>query len=91
MSPQELEEYVKKELESIRELIREVIANHDHSDFGSTRIDGRDLLNAPRNSLTAADGGTINSGHAGTDTIIANIRTRQGEIEDALQALGLLK
>lgn len=41
-------------------------------------------------ALTAANGGTINSGDATTDAVIGNIRTRLGELETKLQALGLL-
>jgi hypothetical protein len=41
-------------------------------------------------ALTAADAGAINTGDAGTDTVIGNMRTRIGELETKLQALGLL-
>lgn len=41
-------------------------------------------------ALTAAEAGAVNTGDAGSDTVITNIRTRVGEIEDVLQALGLL-
>jgi HAMP domain-containing protein len=45
---------------------------------------------AKPSALTAAVGGTINSGDATTDTEIANMRTRIGELESKLQSLGLL-
>ena len=41
-------------------------------------------------ALTAANGGALNTGDATSDTVIGNIRTRVGEIETKLQALGLL-
>jgi hypothetical protein len=41
-------------------------------------------------ALTAADATAVDSGDAGTDGVIDNIRTRLGEIETALTALGLL-
>lgn len=41
-------------------------------------------------TLTTEDISTINSGDATTDDVIANLRTRLGELEAALQALGLL-
>ncbi len=41
-------------------------------------------------ALTAADAGAINSGDATTDGVIGNMRTRLGEIESKLQALGLI-
>lgn len=41
-------------------------------------------------ALTAADAGAINSGDATTDGVIGNLRTRLGEIESKLQALGLI-
>lgn len=41
-------------------------------------------------ALTAADAGVVNSGDATTDGVINNIRTRVGELETKLQALGLL-
>lgn len=41
-------------------------------------------------ALTAADAGTINSGDATTDAVIGNMRTRIGELEAKLKALGLL-
>ena len=41
-------------------------------------------------ALTAADAGALNTGDAGSDTVIGNIRTRLGELETKLQAYGLL-
>ena len=41
-------------------------------------------------ALTAANAGTLNTGDATSDTIIANMRTRINELESKLQALGLL-
>lgn len=41
-------------------------------------------------ALTAADAGALNTGDAGSDTVIGNMRTRIGELEAKLQALGLL-
>lgn len=41
-------------------------------------------------ALTAADANALNTGDATSDTVIGNIRTRVGEIETKLQALGLL-
>jgi len=51
--------------------------------FGSTPV-------AKPSALTAAIGGTINSGDATTDTEIANMRTRIAQLESKLQSLGLL-
>lgn len=42
-------------------------------------------------ALTAADANTINTGDATSDTVIANMRTRIGELETKLQAYGLLQ
>ena len=41
-------------------------------------------------ALTSADASAINSGDGTTDTVIGNMRTRIGELETKLQALGLL-
>lgn len=41
-------------------------------------------------ALTAANASALNSGDATTDTVIANMRTRIGELESKLQSLGLL-
>lgn len=41
-------------------------------------------------ALTAADAGALNTGDATSDTVIGNMRTRIGELETKLQALGLL-
>lgn len=41
-------------------------------------------------ALTTADIGTVASGDATTDGVINNLRTRLGELESRLQALGLL-
>jgi len=41
-------------------------------------------------ALTAADATAINTGDAGSDTAISNMRTRIGELETKLQAYGLL-
>lgn len=48
------------------------------------------IPNTPAAALTAAVGGTANSGDVTTDIIIENLRTRQGEIEAALIAAGIL-
>lgn len=45
---------------------------------------------APGTALTAANAGTINSGDATTDAVIANLRTRVGELEALLQSKGLV-
>lgn len=45
---------------------------------------------AKPSALTAANNGTINTGDATSDTIIANMRTRIAELESKLQSLGLL-
>lgn len=45
---------------------------------------------AKATALTAADAGALNTGDAGSDTVIGNIRTRLGELETKLQAYGLL-
>jgi hypothetical protein len=52
--------------------------------YGATRI-------TRPSALTAADSGTINSGDATTDGVIDNNRTRIGELETKLQALGLIQ
>ena len=41
-------------------------------------------------ALTAADASALNTGDATSDAVIANMRTRIGELETKLQALGLL-
>lgn len=41
-------------------------------------------------ALTGANAGTLNTGDATSDTVIGNMRTRIGELETKLQALGLL-
>lgn len=41
-------------------------------------------------TLTAENAGAINSGDATTDAVIGNLRTRLGELEAAVQALGVL-
>lgn len=41
-------------------------------------------------ALTAADASALNTGDATSDTVIGNMRTRIGELETKLQALGLL-
>ncbi len=41
-------------------------------------------------ALTAADASALNTGDATSDTVIGNMRTRIGELESKLQALGLL-
>jgi hypothetical protein len=41
-------------------------------------------------ALTAANAGALNTGDATSDTVIGNMRTRLGELETKLQALGLL-
>jgi predicted nucleic acid-binding protein len=41
-------------------------------------------------ALTAANAGAVNSGDATTDAVIANLRTRVGELEALLQSKGLL-
>lgn len=41
-------------------------------------------------ALTAANGSALNTGDATSDTVIANMRTRIGELETKLQALGLI-
>jgi hypothetical protein len=45
---------------------------------------------ATAGALTAADAGAIDSGDSTTDDVITANRTRIGEIETVLQALGLL-
>lgn len=64
---------------------------HTHNGIDSTKINGRYLENAPRSAITVENSGTINTGDATTDTIIGNMRTRIAELEDALQALNLLR
>lgn len=44
----------------------------------------------PQAALTAANGGTINSGDATTDAVIGNNRTRIAELEAILEAHGML-
>ncbi len=44
----------------------------------------------PSTALTAASAAAINSGDATTDAVIANLRTRVGELEVLLQSKGLL-
>lgn len=41
-------------------------------------------------ALTAANASALNTGDATSDTVIGNIRTRLGEVETKLVALGLL-
>lgn len=41
-------------------------------------------------ALTTADASALNTGDATSDTVIANMRTRIGELETKLQSLGLL-
>jgi len=48
------------------------------------------ILTAPGAALTAANAGTVNSGDATTDAVIANLRTRVGELEALLQSKGLV-
>lgn len=45
---------------------------------------------APQTALTAANAGVVNSGDGTTDDVIEANRTRIGEIETKLVALGLL-
>jgi hypothetical protein len=47
--------------------------------YGGTRV-------ARAAAMTAADAGAINSGDAGTDAVIANLRTRLGEVAAMLNA-----
>jgi hypothetical protein len=46
--------------------------------------------NREQTALTAENGGTVDSGDGTTDDVIEANRTRIGEIEAALEALGLL-
>lgn len=60
--------------------------NHDGSTVGFYGV-------APTTrptALTAANAGAINTGDATSDTVIGNMRTRIGELETKLKALGLL-
>lgn len=41
-------------------------------------------------ALTAANAGALNTGDATSDTVIGNIRTRVGEIETRLKAIGII-
>lgn len=69
----------------------EEVIEHKHNGIDAPQISGRDLLEAPQTALTAEETGTVDSGDATTDDVINNIRIRVGEIETALQNLGLLK
>lgn len=52
--------------------------------------DGKTIKLYPADALTAAEAGAVNTGDAGSDTVITNMRTRLGEVEALLVANGLL-
>lgn len=73
-------------LHVVGELELDGALNHDGSTVGFYGV-------APTTrptALTAANASALNTGDATSDTVIGNMRTRIGEIEAKLQALGLL-
>lgn len=65
--------------------------NHTHNGIDSLQLTGRAFVNAPLTALTTANSGTINTGDATSDTIIANMRIRINELEARLQTLELIR
>lgn len=63
---------------------------HTHDGINSPKLSGKAIvaaLGGPDPALTAADNSSLTSSDS---AVIGNIRTRVGEIEARLQALGLI-
>lgn len=63
---------------------------HTHNGADSKRLSLSELDFSIQDALTGEVAGSPNTGDATTDNIISRNRTRIGEIETALQNLGLL-
>ncbi len=73
-----------------------MVENHRHTGTDSPQLDGSSFIGAPLPAITPDSGGTLSSGGANnlktTDSdIIQNMRIRITALEDALQALLLLR
>lgn len=68
---------------------------HTHNGVDSQKIDLRHAKGLPKDALTAEDDTALSSGGAldlktSDSDVIDNIRTRLGELESRLQALGVI-
>lgn len=89
MDPRILAQQIET-LQAQLDALKRAFTEHQHTGLDSKTVDLTDQIES-QGALTPSNNGIVDGTYDGTEAaVLSNVRTRVNEIEDALQAFGIL-